>query len=64
MQFRTLTLYNPNVGFRVLCQSVQENADSASLYVIVAWLPLTAFSYSLFIRIQALGTVYPVLLTA
>jgi len=64
MQLSTLTLYNRNVGFRVLCQFVQENPDSASVYVIGAWLPLTAFSCSLFIRIQALGTICPELLTA
>lgn len=64
MQLRRLTLYNRNVGFRVLCQFVQENPDSASVYVIRAWLPLTAFSCSLFIRIQALGTICPELLTA
>jgi len=64
MQFRTLTLYNRNVGLRVLCQFVQENPDSASVYVIGGWLPVTAFSCSLSIRIQALGATCPELLTA
>jgi len=60
MQFRTLTLCNHNVGFRVLCQFVQENPDSASVCAIGAWLPLTAFSCSFQVSVIQSDTTFDI----